>query len=293
MSGAGVRSELPGVVDHHVHLGLVDAGLLSGGPVCEVHDLGWDLDAVRAIAATAPTGVRVRYAGPFHTAVGGYPSGRAWAPAGAVVGLRDTHEGREAVARAAASGVFAIKVALNAHMPLLGDEPLAAVIDAAHARGLPVIAHTEGPGQAGRAIRAGVAVLAHTPWDERLEPELIDASVSAGMRWISTLAIHDGPARATAIDNLARFHAAGGRVSYGTDMGNGDQPVAVNAAELELLGEAGLAGERLLEAVCGELARAPVLESPHPRPRDSAELIAWLSDCRRIGAPEAPSAVIG
>ncbi|WP_371878644.1 hydrolase [Conexibacter sp. S30A1] len=289
----GVCSELPGVVDHHVHLGLVDAGLLSGGPVCEVHDLGWDLDAVRAIAASAPTGVRVRYAGPFHTAVGGYPSGRAWAPAGAAVGLRDTHEGREAVARAAAGGAFAIKVALNADMPLLGDEPLAAVIDAARARGLPVIAHTEGPGQARRAIRAGVDVLAHTPWDERLEPELIDAAVSAGMRWISTLAIHDGPARATAIDNLARFRAAGGRVSYGTDMGNGDQPVGVNAAEIELLGEVGLAGEELLEAVCGELSSEPVLQSPHPRPRDSAELIVWLSDCRWIGAPEAPSAVIG
>jgi imidazolonepropionase-like amidohydrolase len=289
LSGPHPETELPGVIDHHVHLGLVEHRLLAGAAVCEVHDLGWDLDAVRAIAAAAPAGVCVRFAGPFHTAVGGYPSGRAWAPAGAVVQLHDAREAREAVARAAAAGVFAIKVALNAHMPLLDDRLLAELIAAARAHGLPLIAHTEGPGQARRAIGAGVDVLAHTPWEERLEGELIDAAVSAGMRWISTLAIHDGQARATAVDNLGRFHAAGGRVSYGTDMGNGSQPVGVNATEIELLGEAGITGEALLAAVCGELRREASLSSPRPRPRDSAGLLAWLADCRRIGARETAS----
>lgn len=32
---------MPGVTDRHVHLGLVDYRCLAGGPVVEVHDLGW------------------------------------------------------------------------------------------------------------------------------------------------------------------------------------------------------------------------------------------------------------
>ncbi len=282
MSDPAARTELPGLVDHHVHLGLVDWERLAGGPLCEVHDLGWEPDAVQAIAAAPPGGVRIRFAGPFHTAVGGYPSGRAWAPAGAVVQLRDVREASEAVARAAAAGVFAVKVALSALMPLLADEPLEALIRAAHAHGLPVIAHTEGPGQAWRAIIAGVDVLAHTPWDERLTEAQARRAASSGMTWISTLAIHEGEALATAVDNLGRFHAAGGRVRYGTDMGNGTQPVGVSPREVELLGEAGLAGEALLDAVCGDASGAPLLASHHPFPRDSKQLIGWLADCERI-----------
>ena len=79
MSDGGATT-LPGVVDHHVHLGLVDRDLLADGPVTEVHDLGWDPREVTAWAAEPPSGLRIRYAGPFHTAPGGYPTGRSWAP---------------------------------------------------------------------------------------------------------------------------------------------------------------------------------------------------------------------
>ena len=48
------------------------------------------------------------------------------------------------------------------------------------------------------------------------------------MRIVSTLDIHgwgsDTPEIRTALDNLSRFHAAGGRVVYGTDLGNGPIP---------------------------------------------------------------------
>ncbi|RIJ55421.1 hydrolase, partial [Clavibacter lycopersici] len=73
-----------GVVDRHVHLGLVDHAALGGSAVTAVVDLGWDPVEIARIAARPPVGVDVRYAGPFHTALGGYPSDRAWAPAGAV-----------------------------------------------------------------------------------------------------------------------------------------------------------------------------------------------------------------
>lgn len=267
---------LPGVVDHHVHLGLVDHARLAGGPVVEVHDLGWD-----PAALPSPEGVEVRAVGPFHTAPGGYPAGRSWAPPGAVRELASVADVAAAVARLDGLGM---KVALHAGMPLLSDELLRAAVDSAHAAGLPVLVHAEGEGQAARAIRAGADVLVHAPWTEPVPDEVL--AEGAGMTWISTLAIHAGsPALATALDNVRRFRALGGRVVYGTDMGNGPTPVGVNAEEILLLGEAGLTGEDLLAAVCtGEVE----LVSPHPRPTTAAELVAWLADARRPPATPPP-----
>jgi imidazolonepropionase-like amidohydrolase len=151
---------LPGVVDRHVHLGLADRALLAGGPVTEVHDLGWDPRETSAWAATPPSGVRVRYAGPFHTAPGGYPTGRSWAPDAAVRSVASPREVAQAVADVAAGGGFAVKVALHAGMPLLPDDVLCALVTEAHSAGLPVLVHAEGAGQAERAVEAGADTLA-------------------------------------------------------------------------------------------------------------------------------------
>ncbi|CAI7569657.1 unnamed protein product, partial [Penicillium discolor] len=94
-----------------------------------------------------------------------------------------------------------------------------AIVELAAAHGLPVVAHAEGPGEAQRVVRLGASQLAHAPFTERLDDEEI-AEQAVRASWISTLAIHDPAARAIAIDNAARFHAAGGTVRYGTDMGN-------------------------------------------------------------------------
>ncbi|MFT4261825.1 MAG: hypothetical protein QM572_00440, partial [Nocardioides sp.] len=72
---------LPGIVDRHVHLGLVDRRTLAGGALVEVHDLGWSPGPAADWRRHPPAGVRVLAAGPFHTAPGGYPTGRSWAPA--------------------------------------------------------------------------------------------------------------------------------------------------------------------------------------------------------------------
>ncbi|MCP2264514.1 hydrolase [Promicromonospora thailandica] len=273
---------LPGVVDRHVHLGLVDAARLADGPVVEVHDLGWDPGEVRAWATTPPSGVRVRYAGPFHTAPGGYPSGRSWAPDAAVRPVTSPQDAAAAVADVVAAGGFAVKVALHAGMALLPDDVLRALASVAHAAGLPVLVHAEGPGQVTRAIDAGADVLVHVPWTETLPDEVIARAVH--MTWISTLAIHDGPGRPVALeralDNARRFAAAGGTLVYGTDMGNGPTPVGVNEREIELLGEVGLTGEPLLRTVLGPPS-APALTATLPVPETAADLIVWLRTSRR------------
>jgi imidazolonepropionase-like amidohydrolase len=279
---------MPGIVDRHVHLGLTDHGALAGGPVVEAHDLGWAPDETAVLRDQPPAGVTVRVAGPFHTAPGGYPSGGSWAPAAAVRAVASVAAARSAVADAVAAGYDILKVALHSEMPLLDDETLRRLVSAAHDAGLPVAIHAEGAGQAARAIDAGADLLAHAPWTERVPDDVLARGIH--MTWCSTLGIHAAAARATAIDNIRRFRALGGRVVYGTDMGNGPTPAGVNAVEIRALGAAGLEGDELLAALAGppggHLPAGRLLVSPHPLPASARDAVAWFADCRRFTAAD-------
>lgn len=278
-----------GVVDRHVHLGLVPYAALAGSPVTAVVDLGGDPAETARIAARPPDGVVVRYAGPFHTALGGYPSDRAWAPRGSVREVARAGDAAAAVAEARAGGSDVIKVVLHDGGPLLADDVLAALVDAAHAAGLTAAVHAEGAGQAGRAIREGADALVHVPWTERLDDATLAESVARDVLWISTLAIHEGPDLATALDNARRYARAGGRIAYGTDLGNGDLPVGLSAREVALLGEVGLRGEALLGAVLGSapggIRHALASADPLPSGAEATaeELVAWLRGAHRLG----------
>ncbi len=195
--------------------------------------------------------VSIEFAGAFLTPVGGYPSDRDWAPEGSFREIADTEAATEAVAEMADAGASCIKVASNATAgPVFDDDVLRAIVETAAARGLPVVAHAEGADEAQRAARLGAARLAHAPFTERLDDAEI-AAQAASLSWISTLAIHgaDSAERTTAVDNVRRFHAAGGSVLYGTDMGNGPTPVGLNPAELAALRDARIDGADLLRAL--------------------------------------------
>ncbi len=275
---------MPGVIDRHVHLGLVDYGALADGTVVEAHDLGWAPREVIALRAGPPPGLTVRIAGPFHTAPGGYPSGRLWAPADAVRPLFSVPDAQRAVIDAVAAGYDLVKVALHSQMPMLDDKVLHSFVTAAHAAALPVCVHTEGAGQAARAIDAGADFLAHAPWTERVPDDVLVRG--SEMTWCSTLAIHGPEARATAVDNIRRFRALGGHIAYGTDMGNGPMPVGVNADEILALGTAGLTGDDLLAALTGPptepMPIARLLVSVRPLPATALDVLAWLADSRRL-----------
>jgi hypothetical protein len=93
---------------------------------------------------------------------------------------------------------------------------------------------------------------------------------------------------------LRRFHAAGGRVLYGTDLGNGPLPLGVNARELAALLSAGLGATTVLRSIAGDpgddhLAdEAPIGSRlawiPAAPPRDTALLPAWLATARGLRA---------
>lgn len=327
---------LPGFLDAHVHLALVDPVVLPEGGIARVLDLGgWpphpdaapggtsdaapgavpiaatgaasapvavesdrsagrsrpqrSLSAVDTRAA-ADAGLDVTFAGQFLTPPGGYPGKQAWAPAGSVREVTTVEDAAAAVDEQCRAGASVIKVMLNSDAgPVFPPEVLHAIVTRAHECDTWVVAHAEGVGQALRAFAAGADLLAHTPFSERIVDELIDA-MAGRMTWISTLDIHgwgdydDDFARAS--DNLRRFHAHGGRVLYGTDLGNGPLPLGVNRREIDALLAAGLSPDEVLGALT---ARAPT------RPRTSSRLPA----AGRIGSRvtlisgEAPSDPVG
>lgn len=284
-----------GFTDHHVHLQLVEHALLADSRLGRVVDLGADPGRIAALAvhnssetaagpvdrgdptvtdpdseelrtASRPRATVIEYAGAFLTPVGGYPSDRSWAPAGSFREIASDPDAAVAVAEMADAGAARIKVASNSTAgPVFDDDTIRRIIDLAAARGLPVVVHAEGQGEAQRVARLGVAALAHAPFTERLDDDEI-AVQAASVSWISTLAIHEDPQRAIAVDNVRRFHAAGGTVLYGTDMGNGPTPVDLDARELAALREAGLDDLALLRAL------APV------DPRDPASVLLVLPD---------------
>lgn len=282
---------MPPLTDAHVHLGLADASGRSGTALGRVLDLGWAPDALPGVvdaARGAHRGLDVRFAGAFHAAVGGYPSDRDWAPPGAVAELADAADAARSVRAHAATGASVIKVTLHAEAgPVLDDALLAALAGEAHAVGLQLVAHVQGEGMAERALDAGVDVLAHAPWTERLSDAVIRAA-AASQTWISTLAMHGrggddlGFARAT--DNLARFAAAGGAVAYGTDLGNGIARLDLDAQEIAALRQAGIEGTALVDALLAErlLPAGPTFGVVSADVHDDESLLANLARARSL-----------
>ena len=255
---------MPAVADRHVHIGLGDPAAVLLRGVTAVRDLGWPADIIfpLADASELPTynGPLVRAVGPMLTAPGGYPTRDKWAIPGTGLEVHDPEEAERAVQMLAGRGAAGIKVSLNAAAgPTMADADLAAICSVAAEVRLPVIAHVEGAGQVERALGAGVKELAHTPWTERLSDAIVE-TLAKRTRIVSTLDIQsfggDTPELRTAIDNLRRFHEAGGVVLYGTDLGNGPVPPGVDLREVFLLREAGLGAEAIVRAmVRGPLER--------------------------------------
>ena len=257
---------MPAVADRHVHIELSDPAAVLRGGVTAVRDLAWPPERIFELADASEmpsyNGPLIRAAGSMLTGHGGYPTTAGWAPAGTGRELAGPDDATAAVADLAARGATAIKVSLNAEAgPTPTDAELMAICDEAHRRDLPVTAHAQGVGQVERALGAGMDELAHTPWI-RLSDDVIETA-AARLRIVSTLDIHsfgrDTPAIRTAIDNLRRFHAAGGTVIYGTDLGNGPIPAGIHTREVLLLRDAGLEPEEILHS----MVRAPLdLDAP-------------------------------
>jgi imidazolonepropionase-like amidohydrolase len=228
----------PAFIDSHVHLAYRPEPLvLARGGVAAAVDLaapGWFL-------ASAHPPLEVRASGPMLTALVGYPT-QGWGRGGYGLEVATAAEAVAAVDHLADAGAALIKLALDDFGPQLEPAVQRAAVEEAHRLGLRVAAHALGDTAAAAAAAAGADILAHTPVGP-LGPATVRAW--RGRTVLSTLAAFGGSPAALA--NLRTLRDAGVTVLYGTDFGNG-APAGIDAAELALLGEAGLDGAELLEA---------------------------------------------
>ncbi|MEU7474571.1 amidohydrolase family protein [Lentzea sp. NPDC042327] len=249
---------LPGLIDSHVHLvpGALAQSLNHG--VTTVLDMFSKPDVVAAArqqAATRTDVADVRSSGIGATAPGGHPS-PLYAP---IPTVSAPGEAERFVADRVAEGVDHLKVisGVGGLWPALDSATIAALVTAAHARGLVVVGHVSSAAGLDQLVPAGADVVAHVPTDD-LDDTLVDRMALAGISVGPTLVTAENALRSAnrAAATVRRLAEAGIPLLAGTDAPNpGTAFGQALHRELELLVGCGLSPAEALAAATAEPAR--------------------------------------
>jgi imidazolonepropionase-like amidohydrolase len=246
----GNATILPGIIDLHVHM---DQGFLSSDAVrsglTSVRDVGSPIEELPP--EDSVTG-EVRYftAGPILSP----PKGAAvrWHPDVTKV-VTSVRHARENVAHLANDGVSVIKVYLEPgprnQFPLFSRPVLNSIVKTAHSEDLKVTAHVTGDRGVKLGLATGVDEFAHMPC-EWLGMALWRKVVERNIPIVGTLHVREDCAGT--LDNAKAFVELGGRLLYGTDIGNAGIPYGLDPHELELMEESGLPVDQVLANATAE-----------------------------------------
>jgi imidazolonepropionase-like amidohydrolase len=271
IAGAGPRSEIavpsdfervdapgvtlmPGFIDAHVHIGFYDPLDVVKGGVTTVRDLAWPPESIFPLAERSRAadfgGPTILAAGPMLTVEGGYPTRAGWAPPNTGRTVASPRDAPEAVEITAREGARIIKVALNPEAgPVLDRATLQAIVEEAHERDLRVTGHISGLEQLEIALAVGLDELAHMLMSaERIPDDIIARMVEQNVVVVPTLSIRFRRDRRIAIDNTRRFLQAGGRVVYGTDLGNAGPGPGIDHREVAAMAQAGMTAAEIVRS---------------------------------------------
>ncbi|HYN35615.1 MAG TPA: amidohydrolase family protein [Actinomycetota bacterium] len=292
---AGEYLVLPGFIDAHVHVGFFSPAEILEGGVTTVRDLAWPPDIIFPLARESKSssfdGPRILAAGPMLTALGGYPMKAGWAPSGTGVEVATPAEGRIAARAAAGTGAAVIKIALNPAVgPVLDKPTLTAIVEAAHEGDLKVTGHIAGGNELNKALDSGVDELAHMLMSfERIPDETLERMVQQNVAVVPTLSCRFGADRDIAVENLARFVKAGGKVVYGTDLGNEGPRPGIDPLEVGAMAAAGMSSRQIISSATVDSAPWLGLENTGVlEPGADADIIAVAGDAldRPLGLTE-------
>jgi imidazolonepropionase-like amidohydrolase len=249
---------LPGFINAHVHNAFSASNLetWARAGVTTVRDEGVLLGNVVSLLAWRDKIVkqsqyaRLVSAGSMITVPGGYGNAFVSSP----------DEARQLVSRFLDGGAELIKIseedgyAGRHDLPKLSKEELAAIVVAAHERGVPVSAHVTAVKYLQMVLDAGVDDAAHMVCD-RLSADLIRRMVAADMYVIPTLTVLEayGCLGGSSI-NLRDFAAAGGKVALGNDYTDIPQngfdhfELGMPMHEIERMARAGLTARQIIVA---------------------------------------------
>jgi imidazolonepropionase-like amidohydrolase len=276
---------LPGFIDSHVHIAFADPFEVVSRGVTTVRDLAWAPEdiwpLVRRSRGADFRGPRLLAAGQMLTVDDGYPLRATWAVPHTGRAVRGPGDAETAVAEQAGRGAVIIKVALNRDAgPTMDLRTVRAVVGAAHERGLDVTAHVSGLDELDKALDAGIDELAHMLMSpERIPDSTINRMVEQDVTVVPTLSVRFGKDRRIAIDNLRGFATAGGRVIYGTDLGNQGPRPGIDAREIAAMAKAGMTPRQIIASATVDAARYLALHDTGvlARGRD-ADIIAVRGD---------------
>ena len=276
---------MPGFIDAHVHIGFAAPSEVLSHGVTTVRDLGWPprkiWPLVEASKASGFEGPGVLAAGQMLTVSRGYPTRAGWAPRRTGLPVRSPAEARGAVAAQADAGACVIKVALNPLVgPVLDLETLTAVVRAAHDRSLRVTGHIYALEELHKALDAGMDELAHMLMSpEPIPPATIERMVRRSMAIVPTLSCFFGSDQDIAVENLRSFVGAGGRVIYGTDLGNDGPRPGIDPREVDAMSRAGMSPlEIVASATVGSARYLGLDDRGVLEPGRRADLIAVRGD---------------
>lgn len=138
---------------------------------------------------------------------------------------------------------------------MLGAAELRALVREAHEQNLRVTVHVEdGALPVKRALAVGIDEFAHMPCRGQ-SPALIRQIAEAGVPVVATLDVQHSSWCEDNMRNARIFVAAGGKLLYGSDMGNPGIPAGIDVEELELMEEAGLSLEAVLRAATADAGK--------------------------------------
>jgi enamidase len=248
---------LPGFINAHVHNAYRPDNLQdwAAAGVTTVRDVGAPVslrwDALREALAQDPRNARILAAGPLVTCPGGYPIAGNGFPSLTV----DSEEEVELEINSLIDrGADVIKIVIESGIgELLSVELATAIVDTAHARGIPVTVHLVLEQDLESALEAGVDDIAHMVLDY-VPDHVIQQMVDADVGWVPTLAALAGNGTQM-YDNLQRFVAAGGRVAMGNDAGYlPGLVIGMPIAELEWMEFAGMTPMQIIVASTSDAA---------------------------------------
>jgi len=239
---------LPGFINTHVHNAYLNTNLKTWAQagVTTVRDMGAPFGgysfSTRDVLNANPEYAQIIAAGPLVTVPDGYPiAGNNFSS----LTVDSPEDAREKINQLVDEGADVIKITLTIGVfPTLSLEQATAIVETAHARGIPVTVHATTARDLERALDAGVDDVAHIATDH-VSDELIQRMVQADVAWVPTLAI----LRGRGADNLRRFVKAGGRVALGNDAGYlAGVLIGMPTNEIEQLHHAGLTPMQIIVA---------------------------------------------
>ena len=262
---------LPGFINAHVHAAY-DKWTLKAwaqGGVTTVRDLGVarhfshpsHFFERRDELCADPKCARLTAVGPFVNVAGGYPVAR-WG--GEMIIVDSPEDAKIKVGHLIDVGADVIKTVMESgyifrqtDWPLLSREELTAIVETAHERKKPVTVHVTSAKDLEPVLDSGADEIAHMVVDD-LSDELIARMVETGTRWVPTLELYQLVSRKYALDygpraveNLARFVAAGGEVVLGTDYAGAPEvtfDLGMPIREIEWMKEAGMMPMQIIVA---------------------------------------------